>query len=173
MFSGISECFWVNLAGFQFIWWLSVLLGNSAAPVVLLLLALHIAFHSQPVGEIHVLLVCAILGFTVDALLTLGGVFVFSQDNPWPPVWLVLLWLGFAATLRQCLRFFSRRYLLSAAAGSVAGALTYWAAVNLGAADFGFAVVPSLMLLAVVWMALFPALMLLADRLGGDRVQGW
>lgn len=55
----------------------------------------------------------------------------------------------------------------------MAGALTYWAAVNLGAADFGFAVVPSLMLLAVVWMALFPALMLLADRLGGDRVQGW
>ena len=86
-------------------------------------------------------------------------------------LWLVLLWLGFAATLRQCLRFFSRRYLLSAAAGSVAGALTYWAAINLGAADFGFAVVPSLILLAVVWMALFPALMSLADRLEGDRVQ--
>ncbi len=162
MFSGISECFWINLTGFQLIWWLSVLLGNSAVPLVLLLLVLHIAFHSQPLREIRVLLVCAILGFTVDGLLTLGGVFVFNQGSPWPPVWLVL---------RQCLRFFSRRHLLSAATGSVAGALTYWAAINLGAADFGFAVVPSLILLAVVWMALFPALMSLADRLGGDRVQ--
>lgn len=171
MFSGISEGFWINLAGFQFIWWLSVLLGNSAAPVVLLLLALHLAFHTQPLREIRVLLVCAILGFTIDALLTLGGVFVFNQGNPWPPVWLVLLWLGFAATLRQCLRFFSSRYLFSAAVGSVAGTLTYWAAVNLGAADFGFGVVPSLTILVAVWLWLFPALMLLADWLGGHRVQ--
>ena len=83
LFSGISECFWINLTGFQLIWWLSVLLGNSAVPVVLLLLVLHIAFHSQPLREIRVLLVCAILGFTVDGLLTLGGVFVFNQGSPW------------------------------------------------------------------------------------------
>tara|TARA_R110002124_G_scaffold116513_1_gene273064 strand:- start:1978 stop:2559 length:582 start_codon:yes stop_codon:yes gene_type:complete len=171
LFSGISECFWINLTGFQLIWWLSVLLGNSAVPVVLLLLVLHLTFHRQPLLEARVLLVCAILGFTVDALLTLGGVFIFNQGSSLPPVWLVLLWLGFAATLRQCLRFFSRRHLLSAVVGSVAGTLTYWAAINLGAADFGFDVVPSLMLLAVVWMGLFPALMSLADRLGGDRVQ--
>lgn len=171
MFSGISECFWINLAGFQLIWWLSVLLGNSAAPVVSILLALHIAFHSQPLLEARVLILCGMSGFIVDALLTAGGVFVFDQDNLWPPVWLALLWLGFAATLRQCLRFFSRRYVLCAAGGSVAGALTYWAAVNLGAAGFGFAVVPSLMILLVIWFLLFPALMLLADWLGGRRVQ--
>ncbi|WP_438950805.1 DUF2878 domain-containing protein [Porticoccus sp.] len=171
MFSGISERFWVNLAGFQLIWWSSVLLGNSAAPIVLVLLALHLAFHRQPLLETRVLIFCALLGFIIDALLTLGGVFVFDRGQPWPPVWLVLLWLGFAATLRQCLRFFSGRYLLSAVTGSVAGALTYWAAINLGAADFGFAVVPSVVILAVVWLGLFPALMLLADWLGGHRAQ--
>lgn len=169
MFSGLSQFWWVNLAGFQLAWWLCILMGNDALWLIVALLVLHFAGHRKPGVECLVVTSCAALGFAVDTFLTLYGVFIFSSEQSLPPLWLFLLWFAFSATLRQGLAWFSGRYLISALAGSLAGTLTYLAAGRLGAVSFGPAELQVAGLLALVWLLLFPALVKLADIVGGWR----
>ncbi len=170
MFSGLSQFWWVNLAGFQLAWWLCILMGDDALWIVVALLVMHLAGHRKPLVECLVITSCATLGFAVDTFLTLYGVFVFGSGQGWPPLWLFMLWLAFSATLRQGLAWFSGRYLFSALAGSLVGALTYLAAGRLGAVSFGLTGLQVAVMLALEWLLLFPALVKLADAVGGWRV---
>lgn len=167
---GWSESWWVNLLGFQVAWWSCILYGDRAIPLVLVLLALHLLMHGSPRVELKIIIGCAILGLAVDAALTGLGVFVFAPGFFQPPLWLLALWLAFSATLRQLLHWFSGRYLVSAIAGSVGGSSSYLAAGYLGAVSFGVAQLHVTLMLGLVWMLLFPALMKLADTLGGRYV---
>lgn len=169
-FSGWSETWWINLIGFQLAWWLSVLYGNQVLPIVAALIAVHLLLHSSPKIELVVLVSCTLLGMVVDTSLTHTGVFVFTQGHAWPPLWLALLWLSFSATLRQGLHWFKGRYLLSALVGSLAGAASYLAAGRLGAVSFGIAEIEAALLLALIWMMLFPALMKLVSAMEDQRV---
>ena len=170
IFTGWSEAWWINLIGFQLAWWLSVLYGNQALPFVAVFIAVHLLLHSTPKVELFVLVSCTLLGMVVDTWLTYSGVFVFAQGHAWPPLWLALLWLSFSATLRQGLHWFRGRYLLSALAGSLAGTGSYLAAERLGAVSFGIAETEVALLLALIWMLLFPALMKLSSALEDHRV---
>lgn len=170
MFSGLSQSWWVNLAGFQLAWWLCILMGNDALWMVFALLVMHLIGHRKPAVESAVITCCALLGFAVDTFLTVYGVFIFGSGQGWPPLWLFLLWFAFSATLRQGLAWFSGRYVHAAVAGSLVGTLTYLAAGRLGAVSFGIAELQVALILALVWFLLFPALVKLADTLGGWRV---
>ncbi|MCW9052093.1 MAG: DUF2878 domain-containing protein [Motiliproteus sp.] len=131
MFQGYSQNLWVNLLGFNLIWWLCILYGDKVLLPVSLLLLLHLLLHRTPVIEMMTLFICGGLGFAVDSLLTLAGVFRFESSSILPPLWLALLWLSFTATLRQSLRWFRGRYRLAACAGALAGSTTYLAAAQL------------------------------------------
>lgn len=158
MFSGASQIFWINLAGFQLIWWLCILLGNTSLPIVLFLLVLHVVFHSQPLQETLAIFSCAIFGFVVDLLLTSKGLFIFNGSSSLPPIWLFALWLGFSATLRQSLDYFSSHYVLAAFLGAIGGSAAYLAAEAMGAVEFGASELYMATFLAFIWFLLFPLL---------------
>lgn len=161
---GISQNFWVNVIGFQLIWWLSILVGDEAIFVVAIIISLHMVFHSQPLLELTVVLLTAILGFSVDLSLTLLGFFSF-QNSGLPPLWLLFLWLGFGATLRQSLAIFSKNFALAGLIGSIGAGGTYIAAAKLGAVELSFSSTQSFLLLGAVWVFLFPLLLYLSKRL--------
>ncbi|WP_271272041.1 DUF2878 domain-containing protein [Aliamphritea hakodatensis] len=163
---GLSENIWVNLLWFQLLWWLSILQTDSARWPVLLLLVAHLVMHRHLFTEALVITACGCLGFIVDSLLTLLGFFRFYPDTVLPPFWLFLLWLGFAATLRQGLKFFVGRWYLAMLSGAVAGAATYFAAAELGAVALGWSDVESVLLLAGIWALMFPGLLWLSHSLG-------
>ena len=163
---GLSENIWVNLVGFQLLWWLSIMLADAARWPVLLLIVAHLLMHRQLFSETLVIIACGCAGFVVDAVLTLLGFFRFSPDSGLPPFWLFLLWLGFAATLRQGLKFFVGRWYLAMLSGAVAGTATYFAAAGLGAVTLGWSDSESLFLLGTIWALLFPGLLWLSQALG-------
>ena len=168
--SGVSNNFWVNLIGFQLIWWSLILWGNSALLPAMLLLFAHLLLHRTPRQELQLMLAVALPGFLVDSLLTITGVFVFPEPAMVAPAWLLVLWFAFAATMNQALNWFSGRYLLAALIGGVGGSSTYIAAAELGAVSLGIGVLASFLLLTLVWTLLFPLLIVLKDYRGGRNV---
>jgi hypothetical protein len=161
--SGYSQHFWVNLGGFQLSWWCAILLTDSSLAVLAVLLILHLLFHRYPVHEIAVLLSCGLIGFAVDLLLTAIGVFRFGI-SAFPPLWLLLLWFCFSATLQQSMSYFHGRWILASICGGVFGSLTYIAAANFGVVGFGLPLVQTFLLLMLVWMVLFPLLLWLSSQ---------
>lgn len=165
---GWSERLWVNAIGFQAVWWGSILLGDTAAFAVIALLVLHFAFHSQPMVEAGAVVASGVVGFSVDLMLTMAGVFTFPTAYltlALPPVWLLLLWFAFSATLRNSLSVLRKYRVLASVLGAITGASTYIAAAKLGAVELSFGYLATFLLLLPVWAVLFPCLLILTEKL--------
>ncbi|WP_162224930.1 DUF2878 domain-containing protein [Neptunomonas antarctica] len=145
--------------GFNLIWALSIFIGNDALLWIAVLLLLHFVFVAKSWIELPIVLVVALVGYSVDYILTIAGVFRFEQAQGITPVWLFFLWIGFCSTLRYSLHFFSEKYRIASIAGAIAGCVTYFSAAHFGAVELPLAPVISAAILAGVWALLFPALL--------------
>ena len=82
------------------------------------------------------------------------------------PPWILALWALFASTLNVSLRWLRGRIVVAVVLGAVAGPLSYWAGVRMGAVEFTQPVV-ALVALAVGWAVFTPLLMVLSARYDG------
>ena len=157
----MSRWQWFQLLGFQGFWWVAVLGENSGISLLIALLALYFIASPTRLTDLKVLPL-ALLGWALDGLLTLMGVFSFTS---WP-LWLGLLWLGFVLTLGHSLRWLRSwpRYA-QAAVGAVAGTASYVAGWRLGAVNLPLGLVMSVLPLALSWGALLPWLILWDQRI--------
>ena len=162
--------FWLQLIGFQLLWFSAVLGGNAWLPLTLLLLATHFALSPSGRGDWRVLPI-AMLGFGADLLLTFSGVFAFDG----PPIWLAALWIGFVLTLGHSLVWLRRLPLIALAPlGALAGTASYLAGWRLDAVDLPLGLTVSVIALACLWSLLLPALVRLdfyIRRTGSCAVQ--
>lgn len=129
--------FWLNIAVntvlFKVAWWVCVLGGAWGYPwagVVMTLPALPL--HAWLVGdwrkETVIILASGLYGYIFDSALVLAGLVVFAEKaqllGP-SPLWMVMLWLGFGATVRTALRFLFARPFWAVVSGAVVGPLSY------------------------------------------------
>ncbi len=138
------------------VFWLSAVLGqNSWIAVPITLLVIHGYWTKNDLSEWCFIASVAVLGAAVDSLLSVAGVFVFASGLL-APIWLVLLWAGFAATVRHSLFWLKRSSILCAAFGAFGGTTSYLAGARLGAVDFGYSEVATLFILMGVWAIVLP-----------------
>jgi hypothetical protein len=134
--------------------------------VILSLLVVHVArLPRVSVREELWVLGCACIGgFVVDTVFLQLGVFHIAGRVVSPP-WLVLLWPNMAAATapRGSLAALARRPWVAAAAGAIAAPLSYEAGARLGAVTL-LRGSSSLVILAVVWAAVLPAIFLVRVR---------
>ncbi|MGB0733933.1 MAG: DUF2878 family protein, partial [Pontibacterium sp.] len=103
-----------------------------------------------------------------DMVLSLAGLFKFEQHilgAAVAPLWLFTLWIGFAASLRTSFGFLKGRLVLASVLAVLSGPSSYWAAESLDAVVFPYGQWLTLVVLAVLWAILFPALLFLCQRL--------
>lgn len=161
--------FLFNFAAFQACWFANVLGAAGGLPWLgPLLTAMWLAAHLRALGsgaavEGWVLLGAALLGWLADSGLVLAGLVSFPEASRLggpSPLWMLALWLGFAATLRHALGWLRGRYLAGAVLGAVGGPLAYLAGDALGAIRLDRAV--ALAVVAAQFAVATPALLALA-----------
>ena len=142
-----------NIIGFNISWFGLVYFGNSFIPIALALLIIHLVFLVKHSNELMFIMMVAIIGIVVDSLLHYSNIFVFANHNG-IPLWLIMLWGCFGATLCHSLRFLSVSKWLQVAAGLVAP-LSYIAGNKMGAVDFGQPILTTYIILGCIWPVLF------------------
>ena len=145
---------WMQLLGFNLFWFVAVAWQHPAP--LLGLLALHGLFSPQRGRDLR-LLPIALAGCLLDALLWQLGLFEFAAGFP---LWLALLWLGFALTLAHGLRWLvvlPRRQ--QALIGGLGGASSYLAGAAMGAVHLPWGLWISGGVLAVIWVVWLPVLL--------------
>lgn len=166
----------VNLVAFQLCWLAAVLGAAAGMPWLgVLYAALWLPAHvhaakSAALVELKLIIAAGLVGFAGDSLLVLSGFISFPpQARLGEPttVWMVVLWLGFAATLRHVLGWMRGRYMLGALLGAVAGPFAYWSGAKLGAVVLTDTVA-SLVAVGVAWLVAMPALLGLVAYLERD-----
>jgi hypothetical protein len=165
--------FWLSLLGYQAVWFIAVIGAShgvawpaAASMLVYALLQLLIARNWR--ADLSLMAVALLMGFLLDGALVRGGLASYVagwSDATLAPVWILALWMAFALTFTQSLRYLQTRLRLAALLGLLGGPLAY-----LGAAR-GWHVVTfadpawrGLLVLGFGWAMATPALAWLARR---------
>ncbi len=132
----------INFAGFQGLWFATVLGAAAGYPqtglfALLVWLTIHLArLREHRAAELGLIGFAALYGYLADSVLVLSGLIDFPQQTVlgWPStLWMVVLWAGFATTLRHSLAWLSSSLSLAMLFGMLGGPLAYFAGVRLGA----------------------------------------
>ena len=165
--------FWLSLIGYEAVWFIAVIGASHglAWPGVLGILVyatIQLALARQFRVDLSLMATALVCGFLLDGALVRTGLASYAAD--WPhlalaPIWILALWMTFALTFTQSLRYLQTRLWLAALLGFVGGPLAYlgaargWHVVTLADPAWrGFSV------LAVGWALATPALAWLARR---------
>ena len=159
----LSEKAWFNALWFQSTWFCTVLGREDLLFVSLGLIGLHVFLVPQRRLEIRQLALLGGTGIAVDTGLSLIGVFQFA-GGALMPGWLACLWLAFSTTPGRSLAFLGARPWLTALAGGLVFPFNYFAGSRLGAVEFGWPLWQSLLIMALIWSLLLPALYYLHRR---------
>ncbi|WEN15687.1 DUF2878 domain-containing protein [Rhodanobacter sp. AS-Z3] len=165
--------FWLSLIGYQAVWFTAVIgAGHGVAwPGVLAMLVyalVQLTCARNWRTDLSLIAAALVFGFLLDGTLIRSGLANYAAG--WPglalaPGWILALWVTFALTFSQSLRYLQSRLVLAALLGLLGGPLAY-----LGAAR-GWQVVSfadptwrALLVLAIGWALATPALAWLARR---------
>ena len=163
----------INFIWFQTIWWLVILMQSASIPYVLALFLLWFVLTPTRKIDGKLMLLVMLVGATIDSLLMYCSVFYFTEDayvftalSMWMvPLWLVLLWGAFAATLAHSLDTLRSKPLLAALVGGIFAPLSYLAGANFGAVDLGYSLMTTYITLCVVCGFTLPGCFVLLDKL--------
>lgn len=164
-----------NVIGFQLVWLATVAgAGMGLWWPGLLVLAVFAAWQLGcshcPKADLKLVAAAVGLGLLVDSAWIWLGLLHFATPLPWDwlaPLWILVLWAGFALTLNHSLAALRQRPLLAVAFGALGGPLAYWFAGHTWkAATFTEGPWPYLAI-GLAWAVLTPALLSLSARLGG------
>ena len=130
--------------------WFSAVVGRNDYLWLTIALVLVQVVYSQRIGKVHWTLVARLfaVGLLLEAISISLGVIDFVGG--YFPLWLALLWLGFAAMAPVALDWLAKKTWLALLAGAVSGPITYITGVEFGAAAIESTVI-TVVTYAIVW----------------------
>ena len=162
-----------NFLAFQIGWFANILGAANGSPwlgplYVVVWLSLHLMLleKRERSPDLQLILWAAFVGYAADSLLVLLGLMTFppqAQLGAPSPVWMVCLWMGFAATLRHSMGWVRGRKKWASVLGLIGGPLAYFAGSKLGAVILPTSL--SLIGVAAVWGLVLPALTWVVEAL--------
>lgn len=154
----------INALLFNLSWLGLIFFGNVFIPLVLLWLYLHLRQAQHKSGELKLIVIVAFIGIVVDSLLSFYKVFLFSDPHFIIPLWLVCLWLAFAATLKHSLSPINRIPLAKQCIAILGAPMSYFAGEKAGVVSFGYSDITTFLTLSVIWLVLFNLFMYLSTK---------
>ncbi len=142
----------------------------GSGPVVIVgWLTAHLVNVKHPLGEIKLLLASAGIGYVLDGIITLMGVLKFHEPSYWGwpiPLWMVMMWPNFAATLNSSMKWLRGRYQMGAFMGAIAGPFSYYGGVKWGSVDIGlgWSFWGAMIVIGIEWALAIPLLLWLSAK---------
>ncbi|WP_373502441.1 DUF2878 domain-containing protein [Aestuariivirga sp.] len=166
-----------NFIAFELAWLAAVWGGAAGWPWLgsvpaLLVAVLHLALsRGQRLREGLLIAAITVLGFALESGFMAAGLIDYAGTEPGQiaaPVWIMALWFGFATLPNASLSWLRGRWGLQFMLGAIAGPLTYWGGVKLGAATIPDGT-GALFWIGLAWALTMPVIFLLADAISPRR----
>ena len=162
----------VNIIGFQSCWWACVL-GSSfnwayLGPFMMFLfLILHFYIHSFSLNELKIVIIVGIIGTIIDSSFQVTGIIEYkdSLSSFLPPLWIISMWVGFAATINHSMDWLKNNILVGFAAGLVFGPLSYITGEKFSVINFNYSSVNPILILAIAWAFTIPILYFINEKI--------
>ena len=150
----------LNAVLFYLIWW-GCIIGikfsyNFLGPLLAITAgAVHLNIISEARKESRVILLCGALALIVESLHLHSGFLSYEgylfTGSPFPPLWILCIWMTLGATLNHSMFFLKDRWILMVLCGGIFGPGCYFFAMKGGILYFNSSTLLSLLILSVVW----------------------
>lgn len=157
-----------NAIGFQSAWWLTVagiVMGYPfLGPLVFTLYMLidHLSLNRKSVAEAQLILTAMLAGTVADTLFSMTGMLSYAGSYSFAPLlaplWITVMWGGFAATLNHSLSWIKPKPVLGFVLGAIFGPLSYMAGAKFDAIQFNMNMTLSMIILGLFWGLAIPGL---------------
>jgi len=161
----------INFIFFQLVWFVCILGAainqtHAAVAASLIVILFHLYLTKDKKTELKIILIASIIGFLFDGFL-LKNEMVLYANHGWSysitPLWIIVLWMGFAITLNSSLSWLKKKIKLSALFGSIGGPLAYLAGEKLEAVTI---LSPNaIIVIAIGWAIITPLLVIITNKL--------
>lgn len=137
-----------------------------AAPVLLAMLLWSRAFGAPLRPDLRMAVCGVVIGMVVEiVLMGLHLIHYRLQPAPgWPPVWILILWAGFALNMNHCLAWMQGRWRLAALLGALGSPWSVLAGIGMGAAQAPSGAWALGLAYSLAWAIVLPLLSSLAMR---------
>jgi len=146
----------INAVLFQCCWFLAIFSDWYWAVMPLLLMVIHIyRISACKLYELKLAVVIAFTGITIDTLFKVNGIYSFGNEllltERSVPIWLAILWVGFALTINHSLNWLVKKAPLFIVGCAIAGPISYSAGRANGVIDFSN---QSLVIISIEWVVI-------------------
>ncbi|WXL24775.1 DUF2878 domain-containing protein [Ectopseudomonas mendocina] len=144
-----------------FICGLSVCLLAGGTPwlaLVAVALVVHLLWTSRWAAEGKLLASTLIAGSALDSFMLQLGVFDYAEPRQLLPLWQAAMWLLLGTTLNHCLAWSARPWWKASIFGACYGAVVYGLMGLIGNVAYPYGYTKTLLLIAVLWAGVLPAL---------------
>lgn len=143
----------INAGIFQAGWIASVLFGNPAAVITIIVsLSVYALYFSRGIPDYVLIFSVILLGWLGDTMLGVSGVLQFASGSYFPPLWMITLWLLFASSLPWSLRWIVGNLPLFAVFASVAGPFSYFIGIRLSDVSLGVSDTHAVGIFFAMWL---------------------
>ena len=164
---------WVNFAAFQLawlvaVWGASVGLSWLGPVAVIGWVSAYALWQNRARADIPLWLGAGVLGGVTDSILVWSGAMAFPESaGPGFPttLWMIALWINFAAALRHCMGWLCGRFALATVFGAIGGPLAYLAGSKFGSLENH--VLPAVV---IAWIVVMPCLLAIEMKTRPQRL---
>jgi len=162
-----------NFLAFEAAWFAAVTGGAAGrgalmSLTVVAVVAVHLFINRVRIrSELWLIFAVTLFGVLLEAGFMGAGLIRYAgtaEGQVLPPIWIAALWFGFGTLPNASLAWLKGRWITQVILGAIAGPLTYWTGVKLGAAtipDGGGA----LFAIGLAWAMALPVIFLMAEAL--------
>lgn len=161
----------INFIFFQLVWFICILGAainetHIAVTFSLLIIFFHLYTVKDRKNELKILLLASIIGFLFDGFLLKSNLVLYTNHG-WSysitPLWIIVLWMGFAITLNSSLSWLKKKLNLSIFFGALGGPLAYLAGEKLEAVTLlnSYAI----FIIAIGWAIITPLLIFISNKI--------
>ena len=168
----------INLIGFYFCWWISIYgamnerfyLGPFFLIVYLFIHFKYISFHKL---EYLYIIICFLLGISIDSLLLNLGFIDYKGFLPEnyniSPLWAVTLWVCFGLSIFHSFKWIQKKYFTSMLMGVISGPVIYYLCLNGNIIKFNYPTSQMLIAISLLWSIILPLFVYIADNLLDEK----
>ncbi len=156
----------INITLLNMLWFASILGAANQMlwpAMLMLLLLLMVTFIYQGINktDLKILALSLICGLLIDGFLAFQGIVTYGHTlhsiNFLPPIWIMLLWIGFAATVRVGMQWLLNNPVIGGAFMLIGAPLSYFSAAKLDAVIIND-LWQAMSFIGITWLLYFVAL---------------
>lgn len=135
--------------------------------IMLIFLLIHFIVNGLKQSDVRIITIVGLIGIMIDSAFNMTTIIIYNgtNSNIFPPLWIIAMWIGFAATMNYSMSWLKNNYKIGFLVGSIFGPLSYITGHKFNAITINYSDSNPIFSLSISWALAVPIIFYINDKL--------